>query len=159
MPTSSTGRFLMEEIYWGHELILDIYNVDVNQITDSNTIYRFVKQLVKDIDMIAYGEPQIVNFGSGNKAGYTLSQLIETSNIVVHFVPDDGTGGSAMYFNCFSCKTFDEDVVIKLISKYFGKRGEEIVISKKLFIDRQASPDQKNIVNNVFINNPVGGLI
>lgn len=45
-------------------------------------------KLVKDIDMVPYGGPQVVHFGSGNKAGYTLVQLIETSNITAHFVEE-----------------------------------------------------------------------
>jgi S-adenosylmethionine/arginine decarboxylase-like enzyme len=66
--------------------------------------------------MVAYGEPQIVNFGSGNKAGYTLVQLIETSNICAHFVNEDNT----MYLDVFSCKEYDDQIVINLVRKYFG---------------------------------------
>ena len=74
--------------YWGYHLVLDCAELDNAAITSHDNIYNFTKQLVNDIDMVAYGEPQIVNFGSGNKAGYTLVQLIETSNICAHFVPD-----------------------------------------------------------------------
>jgi S-adenosylmethionine/arginine decarboxylase-like enzyme len=91
-------------------------------INDYDTIYNFVKTLVKDIDMVAYGEPQIVSFGSGNKAGYTLVQLIETSNICAHFVPDDLEGGNAMYLDVFSCKEYDDEVVVALVKKFFGAR-------------------------------------
>lgn len=105
--------------YWGYHLVLDCGDLDPFAIDDHTTIYNFTKQLVKDIDMVAYGEPQIVHFGSGNKAGYTLVQLIETSNICAHFVPDDLKDGNAMYLDVFSCKTFDADVVIGLVNKYF----------------------------------------
>jgi S-adenosylmethionine/arginine decarboxylase-like enzyme len=108
--------------WWGYHLILDCADLDHNKITDGGNIYNFTKQLVKDIDMIAYGEPQIVNFGSGNKAGYTLVQLIETSNICAHFVPDDGNGGNAMYLDVFSCKEYDTDIVIDLVKQYFGAK-------------------------------------
>ena len=76
---------------------------------------NFTKQLVKDIDMIAYGEPQIIHFGSGDKAGYTLIQLIETSNICAHLVEENNT----MYLDVFSCKKYDPDVVVGLVEKYF----------------------------------------
>jgi S-adenosylmethionine/arginine decarboxylase-like enzyme len=105
--------------YWGYHLILDCGDLDPFAIDDHTTIYNFTKQLVKDIDMVAYGEPQIVHFGSGNKAGYTLVQLIETSNICGHFVPNDLKGGNALYLDVFSCKTFDIDAVIELVNKYF----------------------------------------
>ena len=108
--------------YWGYHLILDCAELDNAAITSRDTIYNFVKTLVNDIDMVAYGEPQIVNFGSGNKAGYTLIQLIETSNICAHFVPDDGMGGNAMYLDVFSCKEYDDQVVINLVKKFFGAK-------------------------------------
>ena len=108
--------------YWGYHLILDCAELNPEAINDPDIIYNFVKRLVKDIDMVAYGEPQIVNFGSGNKAGYTLVQLIETSNICAHFVPDDGMGGNAMYLDVFSCKEYDDEIVIKLVKEYFGAK-------------------------------------
>lgn len=102
--------------YWGYHLILDCSGCSHEAITSHDTIYNFTKQLVNDIDMVAYGEPQIVNFGSGNKAGYTLVQLIETSNICAHFVNEH----DHMYLDVFSCKTFDIEVVRALVTKYFG---------------------------------------
>ena len=101
--------------YWGYHLVLDCAGCDHEAITSYDTIYAFTKQLVKDIDMVAYGEPQIVDFGSGNKAGYTLVQLIETSNICAHFVNENNT----MYLDVFSCKSFDDKVVMELVAKYF----------------------------------------
>jgi len=101
--------------YWGYHLILDCAGCDHEAITSYNNIYNFTKQLVNDIDMVAYGEPQIVNFGSGNKAGYTLVQLIETSNICAHFVNENDT----MYLDVFSCKSFEDWKVRDLVIKYF----------------------------------------
>ena len=78
-------------------------------------IERFVKQLVRDIDMVPYGEPQIVMFGSGNKKGYTLMQLIETSNICAHFVEETND----MYLDVFSCKDFNPRIVVNLVQGHF----------------------------------------
>lgn len=74
---------------------------------------------MKDIDMVPYGEPMIVMFGTGNKKGYTLVQLIETSNICAHFVEETND----MYLDVFSCKNFEEDTVKKLVSDYFKPEG------------------------------------
>lgn len=109
--------------YWGYHLILDCAELDHDAITSYDTIYNFTKRLVNDIDMVAYGEPDIVNFGSGNKAGYTLVQLIETSNICAHFVPDDGMDGNALYLDVFSCKEFDDKIVMNLVREYFGAKS------------------------------------
>lgn len=101
--------------YWGYHLILNCSGADHASITSYDTIYSFTKALVADIDMVAYGEPQIVNFGSGDKAGYTLIQLIETSNIAAHFVNEF----DEIYLDVFSCKAFSEQVVIELVEKFF----------------------------------------
>jgi S-adenosylmethionine/arginine decarboxylase-like enzyme len=101
--------------YWGYHLILDCSGCDHELITSAENITAFAKQLVKDIDMVAYGEPQVVNFGSGNKQGYTLVQLIETSNICAHFVEENDT----MYLDIFSCKPFDPQKAIEVATNAF----------------------------------------
>jgi S-adenosylmethionine decarboxylase len=115
--------------YWGFHLMLNCAGCNKDAIRDPEVIYAFTKQLVKDIDMVAYGEPQIVKFGSGDKAGYTLVQLIETSNICAHFVDEDST----MYLDVFSCKEFDDNTVIKLVKQYF-----DAVKIRPFYITRQA---------------------
>ena len=121
--------------FWGHHMMIDASGLNANAIDDYDSIYNFTKQLVHDIDMVAFGEPYIVRFGSGNKAGYTLVQLIETSNICAHFVPDDLNGGNAMYLDVFSCKEYDSQIVINLVKKYFGNDNSKIRTS---FLTRQA---------------------
>ena len=100
---------------WGYHLIIDAADADHDSITSYDNIYKFTKDLVKKIDMVAYGEPQIVNFGSGNKAGYTMVQLIETSNIVAHFCNETDT----FYLDVFSCKMFNHEIVKELVNEYF----------------------------------------
>ena len=102
--------------YWGYHLTLDCADCDRAKIADAANITAFAKELVERIDMVAYGEPQVVHFGSGNKSGYTLVQLIETSNICAHFCDDSGD----VYLDVFSCKTFREDVVKEVFNKYFS---------------------------------------
>lgn len=115
--------------YWGYHTIVDASGCDHEAISNAENIIAFAKQLVVDIDMVPYGEPQVVNFGSGNKAGYTLVQLIETSNICAHFVEENDT----MYLDVFSCKTYDPQIVIGLMEKYF-----KIQKYQTAFLERQA---------------------
>lgn len=120
----------MSEVkYWGYHLHLDCSGCNNEAIKSHQTIYDFTKELVKAIDMIAYGEPQIINFGSEDKAGYTLVQLIETSNIGAHFVNEY----NHIYLDVFSCKIFDQKVVKQLVKKYFGAKK-----MRKTFMYRQA---------------------
>lgn len=122
--------------YWGYHLMVDAAGCDLEKITDKANIEAFTKELVKRIDMVAYGKPRAVRFGTGNKAGYTLVQLIETSNICAHFVEDNDNGGQEFYFDVFSCKPFDQEAVVKTLQEYFGMTKYNIT-----YIERQAPRD------------------
>jgi len=100
---------------WGKHLILDAAGCSPKMIGCPKVITGFAKTLVKRIDMVAFGEPQVVMFGSGNKKGYTLIQLIETSNIAAHFVEEN----NSMYLDVFSCKDFNADVVKEAVHEFF----------------------------------------
>lgn len=106
----------MKNKVWGWHVRLDASGCNLFAITDYDTVYKFTKQLVKEIDMVAYGEPQIIDFGTGDKAGFTLVQLIETSNICAHFSNEL----EAIFLDVFSCKDFDEDTVCRLMDEYFN---------------------------------------
>lgn len=100
---------------WGKHLILDAAGCSPKMIRCPIVIGQFARTLVKRIDMVPYGEPQVVKFGSGGKEGYTLVQLIETSNITAHFVDEN----NSMYLDVFSCKDFDPDAVQEAVHEFF----------------------------------------
>ena len=68
--------------------------------------------------MKAYGEPVIVYFAehSDEAAGYSLVQLIETSAITGHFSENNRDA----YLDIFSCKTFENNIVIQVVEKHFA---------------------------------------
>ena len=105
--------------FWGYHTIIDAAGCDPEAISNKNTIAEFNATLIKEIDMVAYGEPQIVQFGVGDMIGYTLVQLIETSNINCHFVDVPRT----MYLDVFSCKTYDHNIVTKLVKQFFSPKS------------------------------------
>lgn len=105
----------MEE-YWGYHLILDVKGCDLTKSKDPIFISDFVKQLVKNIDMIPFGEPQVLHFGEGELTGWTVLQFIQTSNIMGHFMDHNGD----LYFDVFSCKHFDENVVLDMLKEWFN---------------------------------------
>lgn len=100
---------------WGLHCVSNVFRCNPYSIRDATNIYNFNKALVQRIDMKAYGPPQIVHFGTGNKAGYTLVQLIETSNICAHFVEETND----FYLDVFSCKPFRQEDVDAVIQRYF----------------------------------------
>ena len=106
---------------WGKHMIVNAAGCSSNTIRCPINISRFSRELVKRIDMVAYGLPQIVMFGTGNKKGYTLVQLIETSNITAHFVEETDD----MYLDVFSCKDFDPHVVTGVVAEFFNPHSVE----------------------------------
>ena len=100
---------------WGYHLLLNLRNCRPLNIRCPSTIKQFTRHLVRDIDMVAYGEPLLQHIGTGNKAGYTLVQLIETSNITAHFVEETNDA----YLDIFSCKTFNPKDVEFIVNQYF----------------------------------------
>jgi len=101
--------------YWGYHMILDCAKCSPTKLQSYMNIYNFSKTLVKRIDMVPFGEPLIKHFGHGNKAGYTLVQLISTSNICAHFVEETND----MYLDVFSCKTFSPKTVESTVREFF----------------------------------------
>jgi len=74
--------------------------------------------------MVPYGSPLIRHFGEGDKLGYTLVQLIETSSIVAHFCEETNDA----YIDIFSCKPFDQKVAEAVIQKYFKPESIKTVV-------------------------------
>ena len=115
--------------YWGHHLVANFGKCSPSSIRCAHNITNFSNALVKKIDMVPYGEPMVKHFGSGNKAGFTLVQLIETSNITAHFVEETND----IYLDVFSCKKFDHHDVNTLVYAFFGPSAV-----KSLLLKRQA---------------------
>jgi len=112
---------------WGLHLTIDGSHCNSKAIRSRSTIEKFTKELVQKIDMKAFGEPQIVMFGEGNKKGFTLVQLIETSNICAHFCEEN----NSMYFDLFSCKYFSKEAVEQIVYSYFQPTAMNTLVRKR----------------------------
>ena len=128
---------------WGLHAIVNAFRCPVHRINDKLIIHDFTKDLVKRIDMVAYGQPLIQHFGEGNKAGFTLVQLIETSNITAHFCDETGD----FYADIFSCKEFDPEIVKQVINHHFQPQS----IDLKLLARQAGRPmeDQRRCCMNL----------
>jgi len=102
--------------FFGYHLMLDCSGCNTEQLKSYDNCYNFIKYLVSSIDMIPIGEP-IIEYLLENdpKQGYSIMQLISTSSIVGHLMDLDGTA----YFDIFSCKEYNIDVVQQIVKKYF----------------------------------------
>lgn len=100
---------------WGYHAILDLGRCKPSLIRCPYNIAAFSKSLISAIDMKAYGAPRIVKFGEADKEGYTLVQLIETSNICGHFAEES----NAAFLDVFSCKPFSITVAEAVAREFF----------------------------------------
>lgn len=113
MPEPETGG---KETPWGWHLVLNLYDCNLEKIQSAEVIRQFVIDLCDVIEMRRFGEPTIVNFGDDPRVtGYSLVQLIETSNICAHFADYS----RAVYLDIFSCKKFDPQVAAAFCIQVF----------------------------------------
>ncbi len=103
---------------WGICTSVDLHNCAPDRIRDSKQIEAYVVQLCDLIQMKRYGACQIVHFGEGHVAGFSMVQLIETSLISGHFANDTNSA----YLDIFSCKGYDPAVVEEFSKAFFGAR-------------------------------------
>lgn len=116
MPWDGYKRTVINgQKYYGKHLLLTAINCNDN-LLEISEIDHFLKELVPAIDMVAYGEPVVARFGEGEEVGISAVQLIITSAIMIH------TNDQArdMYLDVFSCKWFDENMVISMVAEYFA---------------------------------------
>jgi len=115
---------------WGWHLILDCGGCNDN-IKDRQSVIVFAKEIVRHIDMKAFGEPIVEHFATHDpqKGGFSLVQLIETSALTGHFV--DAT--HEMYLDIFSCKEIPIYKAIDIVQSHFEPKT-----IKMHFLTRQA---------------------
>ena len=82
-------------------------------------IQLFVNEVLEKTDMNPMG-PTIFEYADytddhADVAGYTVVQVIITSCLVMHFAEKS----KAIYFDFFSCKPYDKEVVKAIATNYF----------------------------------------
>lgn len=109
--------------YFGYHLMLDLHCCNDN-IKDRQKVIDFCKDLVKRIHMDPIGEPWVEQTAmhDPDKAGFTLTQIIQTSSIVGHFIDKPGD----IYLDVFSCKKFDIHVVENCVDYWFEPKKSRV---------------------------------
>jgi len=109
---------------WGMLTSLDLTKCNPDIIRSAQKIKQYVVELCDLIDMKRFGECNVVYFGQDEVvAGYSMTQLIETSLISGHFA----NKSNSSYIDVFSCKPYDPQVVAEFTKKFF--EAEECTIS------------------------------
>ncbi len=128
---------------WGQHLVLDLNGCPSELLSSKANILNWSKDLVEAIDMVSYGDPIIEHFAihSNEAAGYTLLQMIETSNIAAHFAENIGQA----YIDIFSCKEFDNQVAIDVCTEYFSPTElQQHVMKRGVFNGAHEKPSLLN---------------
>jgi S-adenosylmethionine decarboxylase len=114
---------------WGYHLIIDAKGCTKN-FDKPEVLKTFLNDLLVRIDMNAWGEPWITHFAEKPEiAGWTVIQALTTSSLTIHFLDNSGD----CYFDLFSCKTFDIEMVKTMIKEYFDP-----ISMKDQYLVRQA---------------------
>jgi S-adenosylmethionine/arginine decarboxylase-like enzyme len=101
---------------WGLAASIDLKNCNLSKMTDAEYIKQFVKDLCELIDMKRFGDTVVVNFGEEERvAGFSMTQLIETSLISAHFA----NSSKAIYLDVFSCKAYPPYKVAEFAKERF----------------------------------------
>jgi len=115
-PNDSPAELIGEGKAWGLSTAVDLQDCKPDAIRSRAKIEAYVVALCKLIGMKRFGDCQIVHFGEGRVAGYSMIQLIETSLISGHFANDTNRA----YLDIFSCKGYDPKVVEEFSKEFFG---------------------------------------
>ena len=112
---------------WGLLTSIDLFNCHPGIMRDKKAIEKFTKELCQLIKMKRFKETQIVYFGKDERvAGYSMTQLIETSLISGHFANQS----NSVYIDIFSCKYYDPFKAGEFTKKFF--KAEKMKINSIL---------------------------
>ena len=108
-----------EKRAWGLSSSIDLHNCDTVLIRDEEKIKEFVVKLCELIDMKRFGECMVVNFGEDEEgAGFSMTQLIETSLISGHFANKT----NRVFLDVFSCKFYSPEIVAEFAKEFFNAK-------------------------------------
>lgn len=101
---------------WGLYCSIDVHHCNPAIIRDAEKIRDYVIKLCDLINMKCFGEIQVVHFGEDERvAGYSMTQLIETSLISGHFANESNTS----YIDIFSCKKYNPWEAAEFTKSFF----------------------------------------
>ena len=125
MNMNEKGDHPVQDQPWGLLSCIDLYECDADIIRDATKIKEFVARLCDLIEMKRFGETQVVHFGEDERvAGYSMTQLIETSLISAHFANQS----NATYLDVFSCKGYEPKAVVDFAKQFFKAKSVNLQV-------------------------------
>lgn len=109
---------------WGKSAAIDLHECAHERLTNPKLLQKFVKALVKVVNMEAHGPCYVDRFGLGDLEGYSAMQFIKTSSITVHL---DEIGNRA-FIDIFSCKDFNAPAAKKFAKEFFQAKESTMTV-------------------------------
>lgn len=112
----SIRRDYEEQSAWGLLTSIDLHGCNPDLIRNAEEVKRHVHELCDLIGMKRFGETVVVHFGEDEKvAGFSMTQLIETSLISGHYANQTNT----VYLDIFSCKYYTPVEAAEFSKRFF----------------------------------------
>lgn len=121
---------------YGKELILDLHNCNPETYKNREEIEELVLNLCIEIKVSRgdlhfwdyAGYPEEYKAAPAHLRGTSVVQFIKTSTIVIHTLDDL----RQVYVNVFSCDSFSDKAVSKMVKEYFeGDIVQQVTIDRK----------------------------
>lgn len=109
-----------KNIAWGWLTTIDARYCNEN-INSPEIIQEFINEILEKIEMVPIGGTHILWCDTHDpaKIGYSVYQLLQDSNISIHFCP---ANQNQAYLDLFSCRPYEHEIVEALFRKYFGPK-------------------------------------
>ncbi|MCX6765441.1 MAG: S-adenosylmethionine decarboxylase [Candidatus Moranbacteria bacterium] len=110
---------------WGMLTSIDLKECNPEIIRNAEKIKDFVAKLCDLIGMKRFGEIQVVHFGENQRvAGFSMTQLIETSLISGHFANQS----NAVYLDIFSCGKYPPYKSAEFCKDFFQAKSAKVTV-------------------------------
>jgi len=125
---------------YGKHLLIEVITKNSKELTNKKLIKKVFEEISQAINVIAvlppviYQFPKKSNLPKNISGGLTAFCIIAESHLAIHTWPEN----NYFAFDLFSCKDFDEKIVIQILKKNFSiKKLFSQVIERGLSINFQ----------------------
>lgn len=118
---------------FGEHLIFDAYGCDFNSLSNMETCYDVLNNLVKLAEMTKITEPVIIKsegnmtLGGKDPGGFTGAVFIQESHITIHTFAKRGF----VTIDLYSCKEFNTSKIIDYLVDIFKPKDKDILHFKR----------------------------
>jgi len=124
---------------FGQHLTIDASNCERKKLVSQSLVYDVLNQLPEKLGMTKMILPHVVKWlDTGAKVpGISGFVMIAESHISIHTFPEK----NYVFIDVFSCKNFDVDKAVELLTKVFGAKSHTKKVIKRGLDFPRSHPD------------------